>query len=87
MHSSHMLREGASPEVVRDILGHANIEVTQNVYPTDQDFTCFFQIRHDFPSKHHVQINCYLIGAQSEIVLASVDNHTWSDSVWSSALK
>jgi hypothetical protein len=32
MHSSHLLREGARPEVVRDILGHANIEVTQNVY-------------------------------------------------------
>jgi site-specific recombinase XerD len=32
MHSSHMLREGARPEVVRDILGHANIDVTQNVY-------------------------------------------------------
>ena len=29
MHSSHMLREGARPEVVRDILGHANIDVTQ----------------------------------------------------------
>jgi hypothetical protein len=27
-----MLREGARPEVVRDILGHANIDVTQNVY-------------------------------------------------------
>jgi hypothetical protein len=32
MHSSHMLHEGARPEVVRDILGHANIDVTQNVY-------------------------------------------------------
>jgi site-specific recombinase XerD len=32
MHSSHMLREGARPETVRDILGHANIDVTQNVY-------------------------------------------------------
>jgi integrase len=32
MHSSHMLREGARPEIVRDILGHANIDVTQNVY-------------------------------------------------------
>ena len=32
MHSSHMLREGARPEVVRCILGHANIDVTQNVY-------------------------------------------------------
>jgi hypothetical protein len=32
MHSSHRLREGARPEVVRDILGHANIDVTQNVY-------------------------------------------------------
>ena len=29
--SSHMpLREGARPEVVRGILGHANIDVTQN---------------------------------------------------------
>jgi hypothetical protein len=27
-----MLREGARPEVVRDILGHANTDVTQNVY-------------------------------------------------------
>lgn len=32
MHSSHMLREGEMPKVVRDILGHANIDVTQNVY-------------------------------------------------------
>jgi integrase len=32
MHSGHLLREGARPEVVRDILGHANIDVTQNVY-------------------------------------------------------
>jgi hypothetical protein len=32
MHSSCMLREGARPEVVRDILGHVNIDVTQNVY-------------------------------------------------------
>jgi hypothetical protein len=27
-----MLGEGARPEVVRDILGHVNICVTQNVY-------------------------------------------------------
>jgi hypothetical protein len=27
-----MLREGARPEVVRDDIGHANIDVTQNVY-------------------------------------------------------
>src|SRR5712692_6910048 len=32
MHSSHMLREGARPELVRDNMGHANIDVTQNVY-------------------------------------------------------
>jgi integrase len=32
MHSSHRLREGARPEVVRDNMGHANIDVTQNVY-------------------------------------------------------
>ena len=32
MHSSRMLRGGATPEIVRDILGHANIDVTQNVY-------------------------------------------------------
>jgi integrase len=32
MDSSHMLRAGARPEIVRDILGHANIDVTQNVY-------------------------------------------------------
>jgi integrase len=27
-----MLREGARPEVVRDNMGHANIDVTQNIY-------------------------------------------------------
>lgn len=32
MHSSLMLRQGARPEVVRDNMGHANIDVTQNVY-------------------------------------------------------
>jgi hypothetical protein len=32
MHSSLMLREGVRPEVVRDNMGHANIDVTQNVY-------------------------------------------------------
>jgi len=32
MHSSYMLREGARPEIVRDNTGHANIDVTQNVY-------------------------------------------------------
>jgi hypothetical protein len=32
MHSSHMLREGTRPEIVRDNMGHANIDVTQNVY-------------------------------------------------------
>jgi integrase len=32
MHSSRMLREGATPEIVRDILGQANIDVTQNAY-------------------------------------------------------
>lgn len=32
MHSSLMLRAGARPEVVRDNMGHANIDVTQNVY-------------------------------------------------------
>jgi site-specific recombinase XerD len=31
MHFSHMLREGARPEIVRDKMGHANIDVTQNV--------------------------------------------------------
>jgi len=31
MHSGHMLREGARPEIVRDNMGHANIDVTQNV--------------------------------------------------------
>ena len=52
MHFSHILREGARPEIVRDNMGHANIDVTQIVYgkswweepskePTD---TC-----HDFP--------------------------------------
>ena len=32
MHSSLMLRTGATPEVTRDDMGHANIDVTQNVY-------------------------------------------------------
>jgi len=32
MHSSYTLCDGARPEIVRDILGHANIDVTQNVY-------------------------------------------------------
>jgi hypothetical protein len=32
MHSSHMPREGARPEIVRDNMGHANIDVTQIVY-------------------------------------------------------
>jgi hypothetical protein len=32
MHSSHRLREGARAEIVRDNMGHANIDVTQNVY-------------------------------------------------------
>jgi hypothetical protein len=32
MHSSHVLCEGAGPEIVRDNMGHANIDVTQNVY-------------------------------------------------------
>jgi len=30
MHSSRMLREAARPAVVQNILGHANIGVTQN---------------------------------------------------------
>jgi integrase len=32
MHSSLMLRTGARPEVTRDNMGHANIDVAQNVY-------------------------------------------------------
>ena len=32
MHSSHMPHEGARPEMVRDNMGHANIDVTQIVY-------------------------------------------------------
>jgi len=32
MHSSLMLRTGARPEVTRDNMGHATIDVTQNVY-------------------------------------------------------
>jgi hypothetical protein len=32
VYSRHTLREGARPDEVRDILGHANIDVTQNVY-------------------------------------------------------
>ena len=31
MHSSRMLREGARPEIVGNILGHVDIRVTQNV--------------------------------------------------------
>ena len=31
MHSGLVLREVARPEVVRDNVGHANIDVTQNV--------------------------------------------------------
>jgi hypothetical protein len=32
VYSRHTLREGARPDEVRDILGHADIYVTQNVY-------------------------------------------------------
>ena len=32
MHSNHMVREGARLEVVRDNMGHANIDVTHDVY-------------------------------------------------------
>ena len=32
MHSNHMVREGARLEVVRDNMGHGNIDVTHNVY-------------------------------------------------------
>jgi hypothetical protein len=32
MHSRYTLREGARPEIVWDNRGHANIDVTQNVY-------------------------------------------------------
>ncbi len=32
MHSSLMGRAGVRPEVIRDNMGHANIDVTQNVY-------------------------------------------------------
>jgi hypothetical protein len=32
MHSGLVLREVARPEVVRDNVGHANIDVNQNVY-------------------------------------------------------
>lgn len=32
MHCSLMLRTDARPEVTRDNMGHANIDVTQNVY-------------------------------------------------------
>ena len=32
VHSSPMLRERATPVFVQDILGHATIDVTQNVY-------------------------------------------------------
>jgi hypothetical protein len=32
VHSRHMLRKGVRPEAVRDILGHAKSDVTQNVF-------------------------------------------------------
>jgi integrase len=32
VYSRHTLREGARADDLRDILGHANIDVTQNVY-------------------------------------------------------
>ena len=32
MYSRHTLREGTRADDVRDILGHANIDVTRNVY-------------------------------------------------------
>ena len=32
MHSSHMLHEGARPEIVRHNMGHVEIDVTQDVY-------------------------------------------------------
>jgi hypothetical protein len=32
MHSRHVLREGARPEVLRNTLGHTSIDVTQNAY-------------------------------------------------------
>jgi len=32
MHSSHMLREGARPEIGWDNMGHANIDVTQKMF-------------------------------------------------------
>jgi hypothetical protein len=32
MHFSDTLHEGARPKVVRDNMGHTNIDVTQNVY-------------------------------------------------------
>lgn len=32
MHSTRMLREGATPRAAPDILGHANLHVTQNVF-------------------------------------------------------
>jgi hypothetical protein len=32
VYSRHTLREGARSDEARDILGHANIDVTQNVY-------------------------------------------------------
>ena len=32
MQFSHMLHEDAMAEVMRDNMGHANIDVTQNVY-------------------------------------------------------
>jgi integrase len=31
-HEERRLREGARPELVQDNMGHANIDVTQNVY-------------------------------------------------------
>ncbi len=52
MHSSHMLREGARPEIVRDNMGHANIDVTQIVYGKsgwEEPSKVFTDTCHGFP--------------------------------------
>jgi hypothetical protein len=36
-----MMREGARPEIVRDNMGHANIDVTQNVTARAGGKTCY----------------------------------------------
>jgi len=47
MRSSRMLREGARREIVRGILGHVHIHVTQNVHVAIQAKSTSFGPNHD----------------------------------------